>query len=65
MVTDIIFGTKKGKVIRIDARDVRMKTLNDNYGKAKSRKPKGVKAIELEEGDEVVSVVSYSDPVSP
>lgn len=53
---DILFLTKKGKIIRINSEDIPLSSLVDKNGKQKSRKPTGVKVISLSPDDELVSL---------
>lgn len=55
---DILFLTKKGKIIRINASDIPLVSLVNKDGKQKSRKPKGVKVITLSKDDELVDIAT-------
>lgn len=62
--TDVIFATKKGKVIRINANEIPLSRLTDKNGKQKSRKPVGVRVMKLKTGDEITAMSSFPCPTS-
>lgn len=57
-VQDIFFVTQQNKVIRISSDDIPLMSLLNKNGKQKSRKPKGVKVIDLKKGDKLTGITS-------
>lgn len=52
----LFIATKKGKILRINPNDIPLSSLVDKTGRQKSRKPTGIKLIDLKAKDEVVKI---------
>lgn len=63
-MNSLFIATEKGKILRINPSDIPISSLIDKEGKQKSRKPKGIKLINLNENDKVSSItLSENEPL--
>lgn len=57
----LVVATKEAKTLRIPIHNIPLSSLLDKNGKQKSRKPKGVKLIDLNKDDEVVAIAIHKN----